>query len=44
MTTESRPDIRLDLVVLDTDQPRQLAEFYAALLGWRITDDSDDSW
>ena len=44
MTTESRPNIRLDLVVLDTDQPRQLAEFYAALLGWEITDDSDDSW
>jgi catechol 2,3-dioxygenase-like lactoylglutathione lyase family enzyme len=44
MTTESRPDIRLDQVVLDTDQPRELAEFYAALLGWQITDDSDDSW
>ena len=37
MTTESRPDIRLDQVVSDTDQPHQLAEFYAALLGWQIT-------
>jgi len=44
MTTETRPDVRLDLVVLDTDNPRGLAEFYAALLGWTITDDSDESW
>ncbi len=44
MTTDTRPDIRLGNVVLDTDNPRGLAEFYAALLGWRITDDSDDTW
>jgi predicted enzyme related to lactoylglutathione lyase len=44
MTTNTRPDIRLESVVLDTDNPRQLAEFYGALLGWRITDDSDETW
>jgi catechol 2,3-dioxygenase-like lactoylglutathione lyase family enzyme len=42
MTTETRPDIRLGSVVLDTDNPKQLAEFYAALLGWRITNVEDD--
>ena len=42
MTTHTRPEVRLGSVVLDTDNPRQLAEFYAALLGWRITNDDDD--
>ena len=31
-----------DLTVLDTPDPRGLADFYCALLGWRITDDVDD--
>jgi predicted enzyme related to lactoylglutathione lyase len=30
-------------VVLDTDDPRRLAEFYAALLGWEI-ESVDDGW
>lgn len=31
-----------DLTVLDTPDPRGLANFYCALLGWRITDDVED--
>ncbi len=38
----SAPIATLDLVVLDTPAPRQLAEFYGALLGWEIADDADD--
>jgi len=35
--------VTLGSVVLDTDEPRRLADFYAALLGWRVTWD-DDEW
>ena len=31
-----------DLVVLDTPAPRALADFYCALLGWRIVQEEDD--
>ena len=31
-----------DLVVLDTPEPRALADFYCALLGWRINREDDD--
>ena len=31
-----------DLVVLDTPKPRALADFYCALLGWRIEREDDD--
>jgi len=31
-----------DLVVLDTPEPRVLADFYCALLGWRIIREDDD--
>lgn len=37
-----RPSVTLDLVVLDTDEPARLAEFYAALLEWRVTDAEED--
>jgi predicted enzyme related to lactoylglutathione lyase len=30
-------------VVLDTDNPRRLAEFYTALLGWKI-ESIEDEW
>ena len=36
------PIASLDLVVLDTPDPRGLAAFYGAVLGWEIADDSDD--
>ena len=42
-TTSSRPRIGFDLVVLDTDDPPRLAEFYTALLGWEI-ERTDDDW
>ncbi|GGL89788.1 VOC family protein [Nakamurella endophytica] len=32
----------MDLTVLDTPEPQRLAEFYCALLGWTVTDRSDD--
>ncbi len=32
----------MDLVVLDTPRPRDLAEFYCALLDWRIVRDEED--
>jgi hypothetical protein len=35
--------VTLGSVVLDTDEPRRLADFYAALLGWRVTW-ADDEW
>ena len=38
-----RPSIVLELVVLDTDDPAGLADFYARLLGWRV-DRNDDGW
>ena len=33
---------RFDLVVLDTPEPRALADFYCALLGWRVIREEDD--
>jgi catechol 2,3-dioxygenase-like lactoylglutathione lyase family enzyme len=38
----SRPSIGVDSVVLDTDDPPRLAEFYTALLGWRIEETEED--
>ena len=38
----SRPRIGVDSVVLDTDDPPRLAEFYSALLGWQIEETEDD--
>ena len=38
----SRPKISVDDVVLDTDDPPRLAEFYTALLGWQIEETKDD--
>ena len=41
----SEPAVRLGKFVLDTPDPRGLAQFYAELLGWSIDEDSsDDSW
>ena len=34
---------RLDLVVLDTDEPAGLADFYATLLGWEVAE-ADEDW
>lgn len=39
--TPTRPAIRFDLVVLDAPDIRALADFYSALLGWQITEESD---
>ncbi|WP_420124449.1 VOC family protein [Nakamurella sp.] len=36
------PIARFDLVVLDTPEPRRLAEFYGALLGWIVVDEDED--
>ena len=36
------PIATFDLVVLDTPDPHGLAEFYCALLGWRIVGEEDD--
>jgi len=46
-TTPSTPPPRagiatFDLVVIDTPEPRRLADFYCALLGWRIEREDDD--
>jgi catechol 2,3-dioxygenase-like lactoylglutathione lyase family enzyme len=38
----AEPIATFDLVVLDTPEPRALADFYCALLGWRIVDEDDD--
>ena len=43
MTDMTRVPISFDLTVLDTDQPLELAGFYARLLGWRIVR-TDDDW
>jgi predicted enzyme related to lactoylglutathione lyase len=40
---QARPRISLEAVVLDTDDPQGLAEFYAALLGWQISS-IEDEW
>ncbi|HLL62728.1 MAG TPA: VOC family protein [Propionibacteriaceae bacterium] len=42
-TTTSRPRIGFDMVVLDTDDPPRLADFYTALLGWQV-ERADDDW
>lgn len=34
----------LGTVVLDCPDTRRLAEFYAAVLGWTITEDSTERW
>jgi len=39
----NRPSIGFDLVVLDTDDPPRLADFYTALLGWEV-ERTDDDW
>ena len=36
--------VRLQVVVLDTPDPRGLAAFYAQLLGWEVDPDDDDDW
>lgn len=40
--TSQTPIATLDLTVLDAPDPRALAEFYGAMLGWEIADASDD--
>jgi predicted enzyme related to lactoylglutathione lyase len=40
--TTQTPIAAFDLTVLDTAEPRKLAEFYCAVLGWQIADESDD--
>ena len=41
--TSTRPKIGFDIVVLDTDDPPRMAEFYTALLGWEV-ERADDDW
>ena len=41
--SSSRPRIGFDMVVLDTDDPPLLADFYTALLGWEV-ERADDDW
>lgn len=43
-TPRDRPGIVLSDVVLDTDDPPRLAEFYAQLLDWEIVRRDDDWW
>jgi predicted enzyme related to lactoylglutathione lyase len=42
-TNPTPPRIGFDMVVLDTDDPRRLADFYTTLLGWEI-ERADDDW
>ncbi len=44
MTEQSvqTPIATFGLTVLDTPDPRALAEFYCAILGWEVTDAQDD--
>jgi predicted enzyme related to lactoylglutathione lyase len=42
-TSQERPKISLQSVVLDTDDPRRLAEFYTALLDWKV-ESIEDEW
>jgi catechol 2,3-dioxygenase-like lactoylglutathione lyase family enzyme len=37
------PTVSLGVIALDTDDPRGLADFYAALLGWQVSR-SDEDW
>ncbi|MET3806211.1 putative enzyme related to lactoylglutathione lyase [Nakamurella sp. UYEF19] len=39
--TSQTPIATFDLTVLDAPDPRALAEFYCAILGWEIQDPSD---
>jgi Glyoxalase-like domain len=41
-TPAGRPAVTLAVVALDTDEPRRLADFYAALLGWQVSREDDD--
>ena len=41
-SASARPRISIETVVLDTDDPPLLAEFYAALLGWQIESTEED--
>jgi predicted enzyme related to lactoylglutathione lyase len=41
--TSARPRIDFDIVVLDTDDPPRMAEFYTALLGWQV-EQADEDW
>ena len=41
-TAQERPRISVDCVVLDTDDPPRLVEFYTALLGWQVEETEDD--
>lgn len=34
----------LELTALDCPEPRALAEFYAAVLDWKIDEQSEDEW
>jgi predicted enzyme related to lactoylglutathione lyase len=38
----ARPIATFDLTVLDTPDPRGLAQFYCALLGWEVEREDDD--
>jgi len=38
------PIATFSLVALDTPDPRGLAEFYAAILGWKIDERPSDTW
>jgi catechol 2,3-dioxygenase-like lactoylglutathione lyase family enzyme len=40
--TSARPRIGFDMVVLDTDDPPRMADFYTALLGWQVEGTEDD--
>ena len=42
-TSQERPKISVQSVVLDADDPRRLAEFYTALLGWEV-ESIEDGW
>ncbi|GAA2618632.1 VOC family protein [Streptomyces axinellae] len=35
---------KMGVVVLDCPDPRRLAEFYAALLGWKIAPEEEPGW
>lgn len=45
MMTNVSPALRLAAVAIDCPRPRELAEFYAQLLGWEIDEsESDERW
>jgi predicted enzyme related to lactoylglutathione lyase len=41
--SSARPRIDFDIVVLDTDDPPRMAEFYTALLGWQV-ENAEEDW